>query len=139
MSWNQVQQFAQQIRTNPMRCHLYALDRDREFQIYYGSAPDFYPRIRGCSMDVEDVRERLVEPLIAEIDRLPRTISQRFGRMYTTWLCQLEMCGGFQADLAPKYSGLRPLNGMGFRMPCVCKIAPCPPCPPLPGPDNCTP
>lgn len=138
-AWNQVQQYAQQIRENPMKCHLYALDRDREFQIYYGSAPDFYPRVRGCSIDVEDVRQRLVGRLIAEIDGLPRTVSLRFGNMYDRWLCELEVCGGFQADLAGKYNGVRSLAGLPFRQPCVCRMAPCPPCPPLPGPDNCTP
>lgn len=138
-SWERVQQLAAELRASPLKCHLYALDRDREFLIYYGSAPDFYPRVRGCTMFVEDARERLVEPLIAEIDRLPRTISQRFGTMYDRWLCELEICGGPQADLTPKYSGLRPLNGMPFRRPCFCPMAPCPPCPPLPGPDNCTP
>ncbi len=132
-------QGAAELRSNPMKCHLYALDRDLEFQIYYGSAPDFYPRVRGCTLLVTDARERLVNPLIREIDALPQTISRRFGSMYSSWLCGLEMCGGPVADLPDKYNGLRPLNGMPRRMPCVCRTAPCPPCPPFPGPDNCHP
>ena len=135
--WNLLQRASQELRSNPRKCALYALDRDRDFQTYYGSAPDFYPRIRGCSMDVNDVSMRLVGPLITEINGLPVTISQRFGGMYRSWICQLEMCGGPGiGPLQAKYNGLRPLSGMGQLQPCTCMSPPCP-CPPIPGPDNC--
>lgn len=135
--WDAVQEAARQLRGNPIKCSLYALDRDRDFITYYGSAPDFYPRLRGCSMDVMDVNMRLVEPLINEIEDLPDTISQRFGRMYRRWICELEMCGGpGVGPLRMKYDGLRPLNHMPRLEPCICRGGRCP-CPPIPGPDNC--
>lgn len=135
--WDVMQQAARDLRSNPIKCSLYALDRDRDFITYYGSAPDFYPRIRGCSMDVMDVNMRLVEPLIRDIEALPVTISQRFGNMYRTWICELEMCNGPGIGLLQsKYNGLRPLNGMGSLRPCFCIGGRCP-CPPIPGPDNC--
>lgn len=139
-SWENLQQLKQELINNQMKCHLYALDRDREFRIYYGSAPDFYPRVRGCSMDVMDVHQRLFTPLIAEIDRLPVTVARRFFSMYDQWLCQLEACGGPVADLPAKYGGLQQLatGQRGVRIPCQ-RGAPPPPCPPFPGPDNCTP
>lgn len=136
--WDLLQRAALELRNNPNKCALYALDRDREFQTYYGSAPDFYPRVRGCSLDVDDVSMRLVGPLISEIDRLPVTISLRFSAMYRSWICGLEMCGSPEfGPLLAKYNGLRPLSGLRQLRPCVCMSAtPCP-CPPLPGPDNC--
>lgn len=137
--WDLLQRASQELRNNPRKCSLYALDRDREFQTYYGSAPDFYPRVRGCTMDVGDVSTRLVFPLVQEIEALPLTISQRFATMYDRWLCGLEGCkytGPGYAELAAKYNGIRALARREPRRPCPPCPKPCP-CPPLPGPDNC--
>lgn len=139
-NWNKLILDAQHLRDNPQKCHLYALDRDREFIQYYGSAPDFYPRVRGCSMDVNHVSAHLVGPLLGQINTLPRSMTERFGGMYATWICGLEECGYRGPELGElrmKYYGIKTLSRMGNLMPCACKTLPCPPCPPLPGPDNC--
>lgn len=77
--------------------HYYALavlDRDQDWRIYYGSYPDFYPRISPSygETDPEVVHERSVLPMIdrlvgsevefGEISRLPRRMTNAYLRMY---------------------------------------------------------
>lgn len=146
-SYQRVQRALKKMRENPMKCQLYILDRDNELRRYYGYANDFYPRIRGCSMDVDDVSQRLVSPLMTEIEALPCTIGNRFAGMYRSWICRLEACGRGDkaAPMIPKYNALRRMfNSVGLcgqlqpLVICPCLFAPCP-CPPIPGPDNCEP
>lgn len=147
-SYQRVQRAWRALRENPTKCQLYVLDRDNELARYYGRADDFYPRIHGCSMDVEDVSQRLVRPLLTQIEALPCTIGRRFSNMYREWICGLETCHrpDAAAPMIPKYEGLRRM----FDSVTVCgikleRLKPCPACPgqcacpPIPGPDNCDP
>jgi hypothetical protein len=94
----------QAIVSAPFRPALFVLDRDDEFRAWYGSSPDFHPRLqRFCSLDVQDVYDRHVLRLIADIDGqpppndprydppgVPRNMTNAFLRLYRSQLRALE-------------------------------------------------
>jgi hypothetical protein len=74
---------------------LAVLDRDQDWRIFYGSYPNFYPRIRPNygETDPETVYERSVRRkvdqldergrvVLGEISRLPRRMTEAYLRMY---------------------------------------------------------
>jgi hypothetical protein len=76
---NAFQRAYQNIISAPWRPALDVLDRDDEFIAWYGSAPDFHPRLgRFCSLDTMDVQQRLVERHIPRIDSQPRPSNPRY-------------------------------------------------------------
>jgi hypothetical protein len=148
--WDRVQELSAQLRSNPRKCRLYPLDRDEEFQRYTGNSPDFYPRVSGCTVDVNHVAMNIVQPLIGRIDRLPCTIGSRFTGMYRSWICQLEACQYPDGEIQPlrvKYNDLAQFMGglprnLGCGDPGQLQRCQCPPmqncpCPPSPIPDSC--
>ena len=96
----------QAVVSNPQRMDLNVLDRDDEFRAWYGSAPDFHPRLRAfCSLDVNTVEMNNVRPLLIRIDGRPQigppppppksgvpgTMARRFIAMYQQELSQLQI------------------------------------------------
>jgi hypothetical protein len=81
----------QRIVTFPLRPALFVLDRDVEFLRWYGPPPrDFHPRLPGfCSLDVMSVQGDNVPRLIERIERVPRTMTEAFLRMYESELNML--------------------------------------------------
>lgn len=140
--WDSVQELAALLVDNPHKCRLFPLDRDPEFRRYTGNWPDFYPRVRGCSLDVDQVERTLVQPLIGRVRAVPCNVARRFTAMYQRWICELERCGydeGAIQELRDKYNDLRGLGcGIGDLPPrCVCRPPARCPCPPSPVPDDC--
>lgn len=76
------------IENNPFRFLLSALEDDVEFIAWYGSAPDFHPRIstRNYQLDRDWVRRNRVERLLTSIDRLPQTMVSATISLYRTQL-----------------------------------------------------
>ena len=76
------------IVNNRYRGLLMALEDDVEFIAWYGSAPDFHPRIsiRNYQLDRAWVRRNRVERLLTSIDRLPQTMVSATISLYRTQL-----------------------------------------------------
>jgi hypothetical protein len=142
-NWDRVQELFEQMHNNPRKCLLYPLDRDPEWQHYYGTRPpNFYPRARGCSADVDYVARNIVPNLLRQINAVPRNVAGRFSTMYDSWICSLEACGFPDSEIQPlrdKYNDLQGITGGSPRgsMRCVCPPPGVCACPPSPIPDNC--
>ena len=137
--WGRVQELSGQLISNPHKCRLFPLDRDPEFMRYQGSWPDFYPRARGCSLDVDQVQRDIVDPLIRRIHDVPCNMARRFARLYRRWICELERCGGDAQLLRDRHDDLLRLGCGVEPLPqrCVCPPNASCPCPPSPVPDDC--
>lgn len=81
------------LQANPSAADLDPLDRDDEYIMYTGSAPDFHPRVNGCENDLAVVRASLIDGrggLIDRVTRLPGTMARAFLGLYRSQLQQLE-------------------------------------------------
>jgi hypothetical protein len=87
---------------------LEALDRDQEFIDWYGSAPDFHPRVGSfCENDFDLVMEDQVVPLIRRIARLPITMARASIRLYEAQLrAQPPLSEAEQQELRRKIAAL---------------------------------
>lgn len=127
----------QRLLSNPRPQYLQPLDQDVEFRIYSGNTPDFYPRVGGCSADVQFVRMTQVAPLVDRINRLPCDMSRRYcEQLYRPWIERLERCGANDRTIQPlrdRYNDLRQLvnalpNSMGCgSVPALMPQMPCDP------------
>ncbi len=76
------------IENNPYRNLLMALEDDEEFIAWYGSAPDFHPRVstRNYQLDRDWVRRNRVQRLLDSVDRLPIAMVNATIALYRTQL-----------------------------------------------------
>jgi len=83
----------------PFRGDLAVLDRDAELAAWYGSPPDFHPRLgRACSLDAQSVRAGPVQGLIDSIQGprgggrggVPERVARSFLNMYQSQLAILQ-------------------------------------------------
>lgn len=98
------------IQNNPSRYLLEALEDDREFIAWYGSAPDFHPRVstRNYQLDRDWVRRNKVERLLGSIDRLPQTMVSATIALYRAQLnAQPPLAENLQTELERKIEELR--------------------------------
>lgn len=74
------------------------LDEDAEFFDWYGDIkayPDFHPRLKYFeSLDHDWVREERIQPLLNEIERVPRRIGQRTIRLYREMISSGTLAAG---------------------------------------------
>ena len=97
------------IENNPDRGLLMALEDDEEFIDWYGSAPDFHPRVstRNYQLDRDWVRRNRVQPLLDSIDRLPQTMVSATIALYRAQLnSQPPLSESIQGQLRQKIEQL---------------------------------